>query len=52
MNQPWITGFVTILYLGECGRLYFNGQVGFSIAFFGYAMANIGLIWAMMEGTK
>jgi hypothetical protein len=26
--------------------------VGFSIAFFGYAMANIGLIWAMMEGTK
>jgi hypothetical protein len=32
LNQPWITGFVTILYLGECGRLYFNGQVGFSIA--------------------
>jgi hypothetical protein len=33
-------------------RLYFNGQVGFSIAFFGYALANVGLIWAMTEGTK
>lgn len=51
MNQPWITGFVTFLYAAECIRLYLNGQTGFSIAYFGYALANVGLIWAMMVGA-
>jgi hypothetical protein len=52
MNQPWITGLVTLLYLAEAVRLYFNGQVGFSLTFLGYSMANVGLIWAMMVGAK
>lgn len=35
-----LTGF---LYLWTCIDLYFQNKLGLSIAYFGYALANIGL---------
>jgi hypothetical protein len=48
INQPWLIYIVTALYILECIRLFYNGQIGFGIMFLGYSLANIGIILAMM----
>lgn len=36
--------FVTLIYMATCVSLYFDGKAGLSLAFAGYALANVGLI--------
>lgn len=38
---------VTVLYIGQGIVSGWHGNIGFTMVFFGYAFANIGLIWAM-----
>ena len=38
---------VTILYVLTCCSLALEGKVGMSLCFFGYSLANVGLIIAM-----
>jgi hypothetical protein len=38
-----LIAFVGVVYLVVAGSLYFKGQSGLAIAFFGYAVSNIGL---------
>jgi len=52
MNSPILIVVVTILYLLEAIRLAYVGQSGLGLTFFGYSLANVGLVWAIMEQTK
>lgn len=52
MNSPILIVVVTILYLLEAIRLAYVGQSGLGLTFFGYSVANVGLVWAIMEQTK
>jgi hypothetical protein len=40
----WLMGVVTVLYSGVCLDQAWKGDAGMSLAFAGYALANIGLI--------
>ena len=51
MNSPILIVIVTVLYALEAARLVYIGQNGMGLTFLGYAVANIGLIWAVMERT-
>jgi len=52
MNSPILLIIVTVLYFIEALRLAYIGQSGLGLTFFGYSLANVGLIWAVMENTK
>lgn len=52
MNSPILLIVVTVLYFLEALRLAYIGQSGLGLTFFGYTIANFGLIWAVMENTK
>ena len=52
MNSPILLIIVTALYFIEAIRLAYIGQSGLWLTFFGYTIANFGLIWAVMENTK
>ena len=52
MNSPILLIIVTVLYFFEALRLAYTGQSGLGLTFFGYTVANVGLIWAVMENTK
>ena len=43
----WIA---TALYVGQAGVLAYSGKFGFAATFTGYALANLGLIWAIIYG--
>jgi|TARA_R110000822_G_scaffold220439_9_gene354415 hypothetical protein len=51
MHSPILIIIVTILYFLEAGRLVYIGQNGMGLTFMGYAVANVGLIWAVTERT-
>jgi len=36
---------VTLIYAGVAISLFFDGKPGMALAFAGYAVANVGLIW-------
>jgi hypothetical protein len=40
----WLMGVVTVLYSGVCLDQAWKGDAGMSLAFAGYALANVGLI--------
>lgn len=42
----WI---VTALYALTCGDLFIQKQYGSAVMFFGYALANVGIILAMSK---
>jgi hypothetical protein len=42
----WLIGIVTVIYLGVTISFLYEGKPGMAVAFFGYALANLGLIWA------
>lgn len=46
MSAPLIS-LVTLIYLGVCVDQAAKGNYGMSLCFAGYAVANLGLIWAM-----
>jgi len=52
VNSPILLIIVTVLYFIEALRLAYIGQSGLGLTFFGYSLANVGLIWAVMENTK
>lgn len=52
MNSPILLIIVTALYFLEAIRLVYIGQSGLGLTFFGYTLANFGLIWAIVENTK
>jgi len=52
VNSPILLIVVTVLYFLEAIRLAYIGQSGLGLTFFGYTIANFGLIWAVMENTK
>lgn len=45
-----LIAFVGVIYLGTAVALWFEGKVGLSLAFLGYAFANIGLYMAAKAG--
>ena len=48
MTTPLIL-LVTLVYLGTAVAFWFEGKTGFSITFFGYSLANIGIIMEAMK---
>ena len=44
MSAPLI-GIVTVIYLGVVVTEFIGGRPGMALCFFGYAIANLGLIW-------
>lgn len=40
---------VTVIYAGICMSEIINGRFGFAAVFFGYTMANCGMIWEMVK---
>jgi hypothetical protein len=40
----WLIGFVTLIYLGVTAAEWNAGNRGMAICYFGYALANVGLI--------
>ena len=45
----WPTIIAGMLYLIQSGIAFRAGQHGMTITFFAYALANVGLIWAMVK---
>jgi len=45
----WPTMLAGFLYLFQSGINYKNGDYAMTITFFAYALANVGLIWAMIK---
>lgn len=50
MSAPLII-LTGLIYLYVCAELAFKGNWGMSIAYFGYAFANVGL-WMAVKGTQ
>ncbi len=46
----WLIALCGFIYLGVSIDLYIHDKVGLSIAYFGYAFANIGLYMAASNG--
>lgn len=42
---PTLIAITTLIYLGVGVSSYFDGRVGMSVTFVGYAIANLGLIY-------
>lgn len=40
---------VTVIYLIVAFDLFFKGSPGMSLTFGGYALANVGMIWAIWK---
>ena len=47
--QAWPTIIAGGLYLIQAGIALKSGQHGMSVTFSAYALANVGLIWAMLK---
>lgn len=47
--SSFAVGICSVLYLYTSFELLVKGQVGLSLTFFSYALANVGLIFAMMS---
>ena len=45
-------GVVTFIYLVTAVTLWLEGQRGMSLCFAGYALANVGLIWALTSTLR
>lgn len=43
---PWELAVASLLYIMVSWRYLGNGDPGMALAFFAYALANIGFIWA------
>lgn len=43
--SAWLIGCTTLIYLGTAAALYHEGRNGMALAFFGYALANMGFIY-------
>lgn len=43
----WLVVLVTVAYFGTTVDLFMKGQTGFAIMFFGYSIANVGLLYAL-----
>ena len=43
----WLVVAVTGAYFGTAVDLLLKGQTGFAIMFFGYSIANVGLLYAL-----
>jgi hypothetical protein len=52
MNSPILIVIVTFIYALEALRLVYIGQSGLGLTFFGYTIANIGLIWAISQSSS
>ena len=46
MSAP-LLGLVTVIYLAVSADLMAKGNPGMSLCFLGYAVANVGLLWAL-----
>ena len=42
----WLIALVGVIYLGVAADLYINERTGLALAFFGYALSNVGLYLA------
>ncbi len=40
-----LIAIVTLIYLGVCASEWHSGNTAMALVFFGYAVANVGLIW-------
>lgn len=47
----WLVAITTLIYAGTAIAHWFDEQPGLSIAFAGYALANVGLIIAGMKNV-
>lgn len=45
----YLTAFVGLIYIAVAVIEWIAGRFGFSIMFVGYALANAGIIWSMMQ---
>ncbi len=45
MMSPWLLAIVAAIYIYVCYDLYMIGKYGLALAFFAYAISNIGFIW-------
>lgn len=48
--SPGLLVLVTVLYLGIAVDLAWNERFPLAVTFAGYALANVGLIWALISG--
>lgn len=48
MSAPLIA-IVTLIYIGVTISEFRSGHTGMGMAFAGYAFANVGLIWQVMQ---
>lgn len=42
----WLIGIVTVIYIGVAISFWAEAKPGMALTFLGYAVANLGLIWA------
>jgi hypothetical protein len=45
----WLIGLVGLIYAGVCVDQYSQGNTGWAVIYFGYALANIGSIMVLMR---
>lgn len=43
----WLVAFVGLIYLAVCVNEWLAGNTGTAIMFFGYSLANVGVILSM-----
>jgi uncharacterized membrane protein YecN with MAPEG domain len=48
----YLIGVVTIIYLAVSVDLLIKSQIGMSLCFLGYAVANVGLIYSMVKNLN
>ena len=47
--SSWLTGFIAVVYIIVAVSEWYGGRHGFSLMFFSYALANVGVIWSMNQ---
>jgi hypothetical protein len=45
--SAWLMGVVTLIYFYCCADLAVQKNYPMSLAYFGWAVANVGVIWAL-----
>lgn len=51
MTWPeYLAAAVAVVYLTVCTGYALQGQPGLALAYFAYALGNVGLIWAAIGG--
>jgi hypothetical protein len=50
--SAWLLGVTVLIYTCVSIDLFLNARPGLALSFLGYALGNVGLIWAVVTGQQ